>query len=194
MLYNNNCFLFSGKFWRVTSRKFYAIKRQSDTVGKPSTIELDSDSDSDFEPPRPKIKKKTSTPPHGADMLSSIREDIKLIRQDIQQIYKVDRHTKLPVALYHQLHNTFKCRICHNAPIVPNVIFARCCKSIVGCQSCTDQWYREDGMNKPCPLCGTPRALPDTMRIHGLDEFLCAIEPLLNQSHPDSSQDNAAQD
>ena len=133
----------------MTSSKFYVIKQHSNTVAKPSTIELDSDSDSDFEPPRPKMKKKTLTPPHGTDMLSSIRKDIKLVCQDIQQMYKIDRHTKLPVALYHQLHNTFKCRICHNAPIVPNVTFARCCKSIVGCQSCTDQWYREDGMNKP---------------------------------------------
>ena len=102
---------------------------------------------SDFEPPRPEMKK-TSTP-HGAEILSSIKEDIKLICQDIQQMYKIDRHTKLPAALYHQLHNTFTCCICHNAPIVPKVIFARCCKSIVGCQNCTDQWYREDGMNKP---------------------------------------------
>ena len=36
----------------------------------------------------------------------------------------------------------------------------------------------EEGINKPCPLCGTPRALPETMRLHGLDDFLTAIQPL----------------
>ena len=34
-------------------------------------------------------------------------------------------------------------------------------------------------MRKPHPLCWTPQALPNTMRIHGLDELLGAIEPLL---------------
>ena len=85
----------------------------------------------------------------------------------------------MPVALKRKLAETFKCNVCHNAPIQPPVIFARCCKAIVGCQTCVDQWYREDGISKKCPLCGTDRALPETMRIHGLDDFLTAVAPLL---------------
>ena len=45
-----------------------------------------------------------------------------------------------------------------------------------------DTWYRGDsGISKICPLCGTDRALPETMRIHGLDDFLQAIQPILSQ-------------
>ena len=136
----------------------------------------DSESeDSDF---LPVVKKKRG---QCDSVLSSIKEDIHLIRQDIERLYKIDRHTRLPAALHRHLQDTFKCKICQNAPITPHVIFGRCCKSIIGCQTCVDKWYRGDeGMGKPCPLCGTPRALPDTMRIHGLDEFLGAIKPLLH--------------
>ena len=64
--------------------------------------------------------------------------------------------------------------------IVPPVIFAQCCKSIIGCQICIDTWYRgDDGITQKCPLCGTGHALPETMRQHGLDDFLHAIKPIL---------------
>lgn len=46
-------------------------------------------------------------------------------------------------------------------------------------------------MNKPCPLCGTARALPDTMRLHGLDDFLVSIEPLLG-GHDEDAEGSAS--
>ena len=90
---------------------------------------------------------------------------------------------KIPTALYRQLADTFQCNIhvCHLAPITPPVIFAMCCKSIVGCQGCVE-WYRGDtGMTKSCPLCGTKRALPKAMRLHGIDNFLKAIKPIIRE-------------
>ena len=32
-----------------------------------------------------------------------------------------------------------------------------------------------------CPLCGTEKALPEIMCLHGLDGFLQAIQPILSQ-------------
>ena len=82
-------------------RKFYAIKRQSETTAtKPSTVQTvnisDSD-DSDFEVP-PKPKKSGSQSSIAA--ISSIRSDIQQMRKDIQLLYKIDRHTRIPAALY----------------------------------------------------------------------------------------------
>ena len=88
---------------------------------------------------------------------------------------------KIPAALHRKLSDAFKCNICQHSPITI-ILFARCCKSIVGCQSRVDTWYRGDsGISKKCPLCGTDRALPETMRLHGLDDFLQAIQPILTQ-------------
>lgn len=119
-----------------------------------------------------------------ASDISAIKEDIHVIRQDMQCLYQIDRSMKIPAALYRKLSETFKCNICHHAPITPPVIFARCCKAIVGCQKRVDTWFMgDDGITKKCPLCGTDRALPDTMRLHGLDDFLLAIQPLLSDPH-----------
>ena len=41
-------------------------------------------------------------------------------------------------------------------------------------------WFvGEDGRSRSCPLCRSERAYSETCRLHGLDEFLTAIQPLL---------------
>ena len=106
---------------------------------------------------------------------ATIKDKIHAIRQDMQCFHQIDKRMKIPTSLYRALSDTFKCKICQRAPI-----FARCCKSVLGCQGCVDTWYKgEDGISKKCPLCGTDRALPESMRLHGLDDFLIAIQPLL---------------
>ena len=105
--------------------------------------------------------------------LTTIKDEIQAIHQDMQCLFQIDKRMKIPTALYQKLAEAFKCNICHRAPIAPPVIFARCCKAIVGCQICVDTWFTGDeGISKKYPLCGTDRALPDTMRLHGLDDFL----------------------
>ena len=183
-------FAFLGKFWRVPTRKFYAIKRpdrdckdKRKSKKRPSHTINESSSDTDDFLPRANLTKKKclGDGPSGGDWLS-IRDDISAIRQDIQWLYQIDKRMKIPTALYRKLSDAFKCNICQHAPITPPVIFARCCKSIIGCQTCVDTWYRGDsGISKKCPLCGTDRALPETMRLHGLDDFLQAIQPILSQ-------------
>jgi pectin methylesterase-like acyl-CoA thioesterase len=62
----------------------------------------------------------------------------------------------------------------------PPIIFARCCKSVLGCQSCVDTWYRGDeGQQRTFPNCREARAYVDTCKINGLDDFLTGIAPLL---------------
>ena len=39
-----------------------------------------------------------------------------------------------------------------------------------------------------CPLCGVDRALSETMRLHGLDDFLQSIQPILTE--PQTTCDN----
>ena len=177
----------TGKFWKSGSRKFYAIKRSLTPAEKgkgrkrPQIVVESSTSESDDFQPTPhttSLKKKKASSPAAAT--SEIKEELGAIRQDLRCLFEIDSRMKVPVALYRQLCGTFKCVVCHSAPIEPPVIFGRCCKAILGCQSCIDTWFQgEEGMTKQCPRCGSERALPETMHIHGLDDFLRAIKPLL---------------
>ena len=188
----------------MPTRKFYAIKRPEKGKGKKKkermvVLDSSSDTEDDFMP-IPKTKKKLYH-----DGIALLKEELQALRQEIHRVgnevhsicadvqhmrcidrrmkvpYAIDRRMKVPYALHRQLTDTFKCSICCQSPTTPPVIFGRCCKSIIGCQSCVDEWYRgEDGMEKNCPLCGSERALPETMRVHRLDDFLLAIEPLIS--------------
>ena len=168
---------------------FYAIKRSlapAHEKGKgrkrPQIVVESSTSESDDFQPTPRtttLKKKASSP---ASATSEIKEELGAIRQNLRCLFEIDSRMKVPVALYRQLCGTFKCVVCHSAPIEPPVIFGRCCKAILGCQSCIDTWFQgEEGMTKQCPRCGSERALPETMRLHGLNDFLRAIKPLLKE-------------
>lgn len=152
----------------------------------PSAIEIPSDSDSenDF---LPAAKRSCAV---SASEIRKLTKEVGVIQQEIRKVFSISSRLTVPIALQQKLIDTFKCNICQTSPISPPVIFARCCKNIIGCQMCVDIWYRgEEGMSKGCPLCGTERALPETTRLYGLDDFLVAVKPLMEnpaqqETHP----------
>jgi len=57
--------------------------------------------------------------------------------------------------------------------IVPPVILTYCCKRIIGCQVCIDQWYQGvDGMAQSCPICRFEGAFTKTTVFRGLEDSL----------------------
>ena len=79
------------------SAKRQLLTKSKTTATKPSTVQTvnisDSD-DSDFEA-QPKPKKKSGSQSSRA-AISTIRSDIQQMRKDIQLLYKIDRHTRIP--------------------------------------------------------------------------------------------------
>ena len=164
------------KFWKVGSRKIFAI--QEENRHKPCRkriVVTDTESDEEL----PKVKRKRS----GSDKVenSQVLKEIKAVRKDLEGLFRLSRGMKLPPGLHRQLCDTFRCQICQSAPIKPPVVFTRCCKRFVGCQVCVDKWYLgEQGMGRSCPLCHCERAYAETTALRGLDDFLTTIAPLLN--------------
>ncbi len=82
-----------------------------------------------------------------------IMKEICSLRFEIQEILKLTKGMKLPPGLYMQLKQTIKCHNCHKSPITAPVIYTRCCKNILGCESCVDRWYiGSEGRTQSCPL------------------------------------------
>lgn len=80
---------------------------------------------------------------------------------------------KLPAGLLIKLGDIFKWTLCQTFPVTPPLIYARCCKNILGYQSCVDQLYGgEEWPAKSCPLYRYERARGETSRINGFDELL----------------------
>ena len=159
-------FCYAGiKFWRVGSRKIYAIKDSK----KKHRLQ-DSSEDEGHKFPR---------------LDSSFVDKLDVIDEKLSKILEVNPSLPLPLGVSSVLLDSLRCNICKASPINPPPIFVRCCKRILGCQSCVDEWYRgENGLQKKCPLCRGDRGFADTTIILGLDDLLDVVSRIMHVPPP----------
>ena len=117
------------------------------------------------------------------DVLSGTMNDMK---SQLSDIFKIAKNTKVPLSLRCTIGSAFKCKICHKI-MSPPVIFAKCCRSMLGCAACADGWYGggPDGLMKSYPHCGVERGYAETICMAGIDEFLEAMHPLFDDIEND---------
>ena len=164
---NDDVTLFIGlEFWRCGSRKVYAVlEKNLRCVNKGKFAADTSASSDDSDHPTSKMKPK-----------ADVSKDIKEIKSSIEKLFSVQKTMKVPIGLRQTLNECFKCTVCQDV-ITPPVIFSRCCRFVIGCETCIDQWYEDRA--KKCPRCRQERGYSETCRLNGLDEFLQAIKTLL---------------
>ena len=164
------------QFWKCPSRRLYAVKQgMKERVGSESAriILTDSEEEEDFEcPPKKKPRKDASE-----KQLDSIMKDVSSIKDGIADMLSLQHSAnRIPLGLLKIIRDSFKCCICHAVPMTPPVIVAKCCKSIVGCESCVNEWYSGiDALTKDCPKCRAERGYNETLLLRGLDDFLMQI-------------------
>ena len=101
-----------------------------------------------------------------------ILSEVGGIKEALGEMMTLSADSSIPMGLKRILRETFKCRVCHNVPINPPVIVTKCCKTILGCESCINSWYSgEDALTKTCPSCRAARGYNETMLLRGLDDF-----------------------
>ena len=130
------------------------------SVAKPSkgkhpfSLTLDSDSSGDAFMQYSKKGKFVSN-----KQSSELITEIQGLRKMIEQLFEVNKQLPIPIGLRKILHETFCCCNCR-CTMVPPVRFGRCCKSLIGCQSCVDRWFQGDSrlMQQSCPKCRTEHA------------------------------------
>ena len=166
-------------FWKAPKRKFFAVplKNQPQVSTRKTAIEYD-ESDAG-EPKRARLETIDKN-------LTSLNERLDDLKSDVAKVLEVNRGAILLLGLYKALSDVLKCKICHNVPMKPPLIYTRCCKAILGCETCVNMWYDgDDALTKPCPLCRQARGYNETLRILGFDDFSATIEKLF--SSPTSS-------
>ena len=141
------------RFWKASARQFYAVVQHDLHVTRKRRGEQDCDSSA---------------------------EGMKAVLEKLDQICSVTKNDKVPMGLKIACQEVFMCKICHLSVLKPPTIVARCCRNIIGCQACVDTWYREDMMEKSCPLCRSPRGYSDTMALPTLDRLIESIKDLVD--------------
>ena len=105
-------------------------KRTSSVVNIPS-----SSSDDEFIAPFVKRRRTAEFV-----KLTNISSVLKQVKDSLDKVFTITNGMSVPLGLRIILYDTFKCGICQATPMVLPIIFAKCCKSIIGCQNCVDTW------------------------------------------------------
>ena len=165
-------------FWRSPRRKLFAVNvKDAKECGRvhhrrlSSFVEADSsDNESDSEHVhRPTNKKRK----FNEKSLEELTDDVAFIKDTLTDMMTLNAESKLPMGLKRMLRDTFKCHICHSIPAKPPLIITKCCKNMLGCEACVNQWYSgPEAMTKTCPICRAERGCNETMLLRGLTEFL----------------------
>jgi len=158
-------------FWKASKRRFYAIPQSTDaesTANKRAKTRDDTD----------EHLKKRKLDMMTEDMLE-IKDIVESLQADVSKLLQVNSSMVLPLGLSRSISELIKCKICHSMPMSPPLIYARCYKSILGCEKCANTWYEgESALIKPCPLCGQDRGYNETQRVLGFDDFAEALKKL----------------
>ena len=114
--------------------------------------------------------------------LYSVNTTLQNVKGKLDKVFALTKNTRIPMCVKQLISDSLYCKICHAVPITPPIIIALCCKAIVGCQKCVDEWYtsedREALLSKSCPACRGERGYSQTVRLHGLDDLVKGLQPL----------------
>lgn len=141
-----------------------------------------TDSDEDFDPAPKRAKDGCSAIIRRVEStVNDTREDIESIKEAIQDILHLNSRSKLPLGILSLLRDAFQCKICLGIPVKPPAIVSKCCKTIIGCERCVNEWYSgSDALTKTCPSCRAERGYSETLILRGLDGFLLEAKKVID--------------
>ncbi len=175
------------KFWKSPRRKVFAVpgkdlKGKSRSTKKRHSCSMTIDTDSDSDEPTPK-RLKDDTVMRVERIESNVEDllqEVDSMKASINDILHLNERSKVPVALQRLMRDAFQCKICLCTPIKPPVIMSKCCKSILGCEKCINEWFNgPDALLKTCPACNTERGYSETLMLKGLDNFLTEVKSVI---------------
>ena len=175
----NDCPSFIGlSFWKSPRRIIYSVLRAKliSLQKQKKKAVIDADSDDDFEPT---MKKKRNDDTN--TKIEKVAREVGSLKSLLTDVVTITKEMKVPLGLMNMMRSNFKCQICHRIPLCPPVIVSKCCKVILGCESCVNKWYSTgpNPQSQCCPSCGTERAYNETMILKGLDDFLKDIKQVI---------------
>lgn len=95
------------------------------------------------------------------------------------KIARIDKR----LAFLDELSQAFNCIICKSMSVAP--VVSPCCQRVIGCQSCSEQWFNT---NTRCPLCSISGRAQERFQLKGFDDVL-AILLAFNYDPSTSSKD-----
>lgn len=183
--YNMNNFwsCLGSSFWKVGSRKVYAVSEAD--IERFRMPDL-SDDEEHFVPPPSKRRKSNSDDLE--NMLQRILLQMSNVSTTLSGLKNLCIKYGVSIGLLSALDDSFECCICKTSPSQPPLIVCKECKTIIGCRRCVNEWYQGTNiLDKSCPKCRTPRGYASTMELKGFGNL---IETIMKAQTVESLNEN----
>ena len=126
----------------------------------------------DLERIQQKMRKKMNLPTRERKLESEVFDDMS--ENNISSDKVVIEFTKKQIKT---VEDTFTCVICIGTLDKP--MFATCCRTLIACKPCLDQWYR---MGTKCPKCRAHKAKDMAFEVVGIGDTINALPFLKDES------------
>ena len=167
------------KFWKAPNRRIFAVPEEDIVRGAGPSHNGRKRLRTDDLPPD--LYMEEALVPL-TEKVDSVLNELGSLQVQLKEVFKVTKNSNIPLAMKKSIETTFQCKICRNL-MTPPIIFSKCCRSLLGCAACTDEWYSgPTGLMKNCPNCSTERGYAETIRITGIDDFIECVWPMFEDS------------
>ena len=120
------------------------------------------------------------------DTLENLITEVDGVKEEVRKYRKLSFKHRFSLSFISSFEEAFKCAICATSPAKPPLIACSACSTLVGCQSCTNEWYKEGALDKRCPKCRAERGLAKTFVLRGFDDVVQQIK-LMQEDENDES-------
>lgn len=122
--------------------------------------------------------------------LEMLIDQVSETKEEIKKYGKLAFKNRFSLSFIAAFEDAFKSSICQISPSQPPLIACNVCSSLVGCQSCTNEWYKEGSLAKVCPKCRSQRGLTKTFVLRGFDDVVSQLQQMQHSSSAGLSSSN----
>ena len=109
--------------------------------------------------------------------LNVLIDDVGELKNAISDMLTLNKEARIPLGLHRLTCLSAKSL---SVPMTPPIIISRCCKTVVGCEKCVNEWYSgPDALIKTCPSCRAERGYNETMLLRGFDDFITEVQKVI---------------
>ena len=114
--------------------------------------------------------------------LENLLEEMEEVKNEMKKYRELAFKHRFSLSFIDSFEEAFKCSICQMSPAETPLIACSACSTLVGCQTCTNEWYRTGSLNKVCPKCRSERGLTKTFILRGFDDVVKQIRQMQQET------------
>ena len=111
--------------------------------------------------------------------LENLLDEITDVKKEVSKYHQLAFKHRFSLSFTASFEDAFHSSIYEQTQARPPRIACSTCSTLVECETCTNEWYRESSLDKRCSKCGSERGLAKTFSLRGSMKLLLKFDSYL---------------